>query len=198
MEPTAPDSPQLAEQAAGWRSAYVHIPFCRRRCPYCDFAVVAYDEIDGGHDESIERYVDALVTEIEMEPTWERLDAVNLGGGTPSTLGTGQLTRGLPFAEVKNWGAARWAQPLFSLMCDGDAVVVDHQMREILPPGPNGERRYYRLQPLLINGSDDMDDASVENIAAVKALALETVEKNRDTLRQLAAKLTAGDLAEVS
>jgi len=114
------------------------------------------------------------------------------------SLGTGQLTRGLPFAEVKNWGAARWAQPLFSLMCDGDAVVVDHQMMEILPSGPNGERRYYRFQPRLTTGSDDMDDASAENIAAVKALALETVEKNRDTLRQLAAKLTAGDLAEVS
>ena len=83
-------------------------------------------------------------------------------------------------------------------MCDGDAAVVDHQMREILPSGPNGERRYYRFQPRLTSGSDDMDDASRENIAAVKALALETVEKNRDTLRQLAAKLVAGDLAEAS
>ena len=78
------------------------------------------------------------------------------------SLGTGQLTRGLSFKEVKDWGAARWAQPLFSLMCDGDAVVVDHQISEVLPPGPDGERRYYRFQARLNIGSDDMDDASSE------------------------------------
>jgi oxygen-independent coproporphyrinogen-3 oxidase len=85
----SPDSAQLADAAASWRSAYVHIPFCRRRCPYCDFAVVAGDEWSG----PVERYVDALVAEIAMEPAWGPLDAVNLGGGTPTSLQPGQLTR---------------------------------------------------------------------------------------------------------
>ncbi|MFV1970601.1 MAG: radical SAM family heme chaperone HemW [Acidimicrobiia bacterium] len=85
-----PDSTALADLAAGWKCAYVHVPFCRRRCPYCDFAIV---------DESIDRsldhqaYVDALVTEIAMESPFGPLDAVNFGGGTPSRLEATELGR---------------------------------------------------------------------------------------------------------
>jgi len=85
-----PDSPALAETASSWRSAYVHIPFCARRCPYCDFAVVAADEPGGSE---IERYVDALVAEIGMEPGPFPVDAVNLGGGTPTRVASLHLGR---------------------------------------------------------------------------------------------------------
>ncbi len=84
----------LADAAGGWRSAYVHVPFCRRRCPYCDFAVVAGDEaLRLGVEDPVERYVDAVVAEIGMEPEWRSLDCINFGGGTPSTMGEGQLGR---------------------------------------------------------------------------------------------------------
>jgi oxygen-independent coproporphyrinogen-3 oxidase len=79
-----PDSPDVADAAALLKSAYVHIPFCRRRCPYCDFAVVTPDE--GGTPYTVTRYVQAVIAEIGMEPPWGPLDAVNLGGGTPSSL----------------------------------------------------------------------------------------------------------------
>ncbi|MET0566842.1 MAG: radical SAM family heme chaperone HemW [Acidimicrobiia bacterium] len=59
-------------------AAYVHIPFCSAICPYCDFAVVA------GADDRIERYVDAVITEIGLSDPWRELDAVYFGGGTPS------------------------------------------------------------------------------------------------------------------
>lgn len=80
----SPDSPALADGAAALRSAYVHIPFCGRRCPYCDFAVVTPAE--GGGDAAADRYVAALLDEIDMEETWGPLDAVNFGGGTPTRL----------------------------------------------------------------------------------------------------------------
>jgi len=88
---TSPDSAELAERARSWRSAYVHIPFCRRRCPYCDFAVVTPEE--GGEPDRWARYVDALLSEMSMGEAWEPLDAVSFGGGTPSRLPPDELER---------------------------------------------------------------------------------------------------------
>ncbi|MBK5267242.1 MAG: radical SAM family heme chaperone HemW [Acidimicrobiia bacterium] len=75
-----PDSPRLADLAGQWRSAYIHIPFCARVCPYCDFAVVA------GQDDLVQRYHRAVIGEIEMSDEWGSLDAVFIGGGTPSRI----------------------------------------------------------------------------------------------------------------
>ncbi|MPZ52024.1 MAG: radical SAM family heme chaperone HemW [Acidimicrobiia bacterium] len=61
-------------------SAYIHIPFCSRVCPYCDFAVVA------GADDLIDRYVSAVVSEIRRAGPWRTLGAVYIGGGTPSHI----------------------------------------------------------------------------------------------------------------
>lgn len=89
-----PDSVELADLAAQWRSAYLHVPFCRRRCPYCDFAVVAPGDANTEDLPRLtDRYLAALHTEIDMEPEWHPLDAVNFGGGTPSAVGAGALTR---------------------------------------------------------------------------------------------------------
>ena len=74
-------------RAAGERAGYIHIPFCHRRCPYCDFAVVDL-EVDAT---PIERYVDAVVAEIERSDDWDPLHAVNIGGGTPSILSADQI-----------------------------------------------------------------------------------------------------------
>jgi len=76
-----PDRPEVADGAAGRRAAYVHVPFCRRVCPYCDFAVVA------GRNDLAGRYTSALLAEIRSaEPSAAPLDAVAVGGGTPSQL----------------------------------------------------------------------------------------------------------------
>jgi oxygen-independent coproporphyrinogen-3 oxidase len=77
-----PDAAALADAAHDWKSAYIHIPFCARRCPYCDFAIVEESASDVDH----KRYVDAVVAEIGMEAGIGRLDAVNFGGGTPSRV----------------------------------------------------------------------------------------------------------------
>lgn len=81
-----PDSAAVADRAAGWASAYVHIPFCARVCPYCDFAVVE------GRDDLADRYLTALEAEIAAAPDWRPLEAVFVGGGTPSRFGSRRLT----------------------------------------------------------------------------------------------------------
>jgi putative oxygen-independent coproporphyrinogen III oxidase len=75
-----PDSVHLAENARRWPAAYVHIPFCARVCPYCDFAVMA------GRDDLMGRYVKAVATEIGREQPWHPLASVYVGGGTPSRV----------------------------------------------------------------------------------------------------------------
>lgn len=75
-----PDSPEVADGAGLTRGAYVHIPFCARVCPYCDFAVVE------GRNDLAGRYVAAVCTEISSELDWYPVDAVFVGGGTPSSI----------------------------------------------------------------------------------------------------------------
>lgn len=83
-----PDSVALAEAATEWTGAYVHVPFCARICPYCDFNVVA-DRADL-HDRFISATVSHIVAEDEEGAP---LDAVAVGGGTPSRLNPANLKR---------------------------------------------------------------------------------------------------------
>jgi len=83
----SPDSPDLADEAASWPAVYIHLPFCARVCPYCDFAVVA------GRDDLTDRYVAALLAEISSEPDWLPLRSVYFGGGTPSRVAPELLAR---------------------------------------------------------------------------------------------------------
>lgn len=66
---------------------YIHIPFCDRICPYCDFAVVLYREAQ------IDRYESALLREIRHAPHHGPLQTLYLGGGTPSALPRRTLER---------------------------------------------------------------------------------------------------------
>jgi oxygen-independent coproporphyrinogen-3 oxidase len=79
------------------RHAYVHVPFCRHRCGYCDFSLVA------GRDDLIDRYFAALAVELERVREPLDLDTLYLGGGTPSHLGPDGLERlfGLLHASLR-------------------------------------------------------------------------------------------------
>ncbi len=73
------------------RSAYLHIPFCHRRCFYCDFAVVplgdrAAAEPGAPGAASITAYLALLQREIAAAPPGPPLSTVYFGGGTPSLL----------------------------------------------------------------------------------------------------------------
>jgi oxygen-independent coproporphyrinogen-3 oxidase len=71
------------------RHLYVHLPFCASRCGYCDFVTVVGRR--GEHD----RYVDALLAELELERPLldDDLETVFLGGGTPTFTNGDALAR---------------------------------------------------------------------------------------------------------
>lgn len=70
-------------------SLYIHIPFCVRKCGYCDFLSAPSDE------KARDRYVQALLMEIERyqgtETADRKIKTLYIGGGTPSILSVDQL-----------------------------------------------------------------------------------------------------------
>lgn len=63
---------------------YVHVPFCARRCSYCDFSIAVRKQVPAS------RFVDAIKAELATRafgPSSRPLRSVYLGGGTPSKLG---------------------------------------------------------------------------------------------------------------
>jgi len=72
-------------------SLYVHLPWCVRKCPYCDFNSYA-----SGDSAPKEQYLEALVTDIAAEATHaegRELVSVFMGGGTPSLFTPGEIGR---------------------------------------------------------------------------------------------------------
>ncbi|MGB6295591.1 MAG: radical SAM family heme chaperone HemW [Rivularia sp. (in: cyanobacteria)] len=76
-------------------AAYIHIPFCRRRCFYCDFPIYVVGNTKRGETSAaISNYVEVLCQEIVTIPINNKpLETVFFGGGTPSLLSTQQLQK---------------------------------------------------------------------------------------------------------
>lgn len=67
---------------------YIHIPFCKSKCPYCDFFSIKMN------DEEMNRYVDKVIERFDKYCNDNIvLDTVYFGGGTPSTLGTERIAK---------------------------------------------------------------------------------------------------------
>lgn len=83
---TSPGPRRAASITDSGTGVYVHIPFCDRICPYCDFAVVRTRE------QAVERYCAALQTEIDRatRPAGG-IATLYFGGGTPSALPAGRI-----------------------------------------------------------------------------------------------------------
>ncbi|MCR1952283.1 radical SAM family heme chaperone HemW [Clostridium sp. DSM 100503] len=64
---------------------YIHIPFCKQKCFYCDFP--SYASLDHLKDD----YVDALCKEIDEKVIDYKIKSIFIGGGTPSYLETNQI-----------------------------------------------------------------------------------------------------------
>ncbi len=77
----------MTDSSARPRAAYVHVPFCRHRCGYCDFPLIA------GRDDLIADYLRALEIELSDVTGQPELKTLFFGGGTPTHLSPDQLLR---------------------------------------------------------------------------------------------------------
>lgn len=74
-------------------SAYIHIPFCRQICFYCDFNKFLIDR------QPVDEYLDALEEEIRLAEISVPLDSIYIGGGTPTALNEKQVIRMLDIVD---------------------------------------------------------------------------------------------------
>jgi uncharacterized protein len=86
------------------------------------------------------------------------------------SLGTGERTRRRTFDEIEDWGLLEWTRPLLDVVFDGISDAVDYQLRHAL-----GEGRYWRFQVELTRANDALDDATDENLRALRAQAEELI-----------------------
>jgi uncharacterized protein len=100
------------------------------------------------------------------------------------SLGTGQRTRKRSFDEIKDWGVAKWARPILDVVFDGVSDAVDYQLAHVL-----GGERYWRLQIELTLASDDLDDASEDNLARLRGHAEELIRDQSSVLDAAIARL---------
>ena len=128
------------QEAVGWapRSAYLHIPFCHRRCFYCDFPVVPLGDhaaatAGAPGSASIAAYLELLQAEIAASPAGPPLSTVYVGGGTPSLLSAEQLAA-LLRALRRRYGIAPGAEVTLEL----DPASFDRQrLQAYLAAGVN-------------------------------------------------------------
>ena len=104
-----------ASSAIPIESLYAHVPFCARKCSYCAF----YSEPSSG--ELIDRYVAALIRELELAAADLRPRTIYFGGGTPSLLDLRQWEEILDaMARLRLSGAGEW-----TVECNPATVSLD-------------------------------------------------------------------------
>jgi patatin-like phospholipase/acyl hydrolase len=101
-------------------------------------------------------------------------------------LGTGSHTRPLRHAQVRGWGQLEWARAIVDVVFDGIADTTDFAVGRLLGPD-----RYLRLQIRLDHASDDLDDASPRNMAALRQEGARLLEEQADVVDELVGRLAA-------
>lgn len=76
------------------KNCYIHIPFCKSICSYCDFCKVFYNE------RQVDKYLNSLEKEIKSTYNNELQETIYIGGGTPSSLNLEELDRLFKILEV--------------------------------------------------------------------------------------------------
>ncbi|MGI8979370.1 MAG: radical SAM family heme chaperone HemW [Pirellulaceae bacterium] len=106
------------------RSTYIHVPFCRHRCGYCNFTLLA------GRDDLMAAYLEALAKELSWLQEPQEVDTLFFGGGTPTHLPPAELRELLDLAK-------RWfpLAPGYELSVEANPIDLDDAHCDVLRQG---------------------------------------------------------------
>ena len=136
-------------------SLYVHLPWCVRKCPYCDF-----NSHTAGDSAPTDRYVDALLSDLERERSRagdRPVESIFLGGGTPSLFAPRQIERLLSAVAAR-----------FTLVADAE-VTMEANPGTVESGSPAG----YRAAGVnrLSIGAQSFDDDALRRLGRIHSSA---------------------------
>lgn len=106
------------------RGLYIHIPFCKRKCNYCDFASFA------GQEQRVDAYLGALEHEVVLYKE-TGCNTLYVGGGTPSILNDGQLYRLAKLIRKNFWPVSNFEESTFEANPESITPAKLRTLREL-------------------------------------------------------------------
>ena len=97
------------------KSCYIHIPFCKKICSYCDFCKLLYNK------KFIDKYLSDLEVEINNKYRGDTLSTIYIGGGTPSCLDLDELER--LFKIISTFKISNDLE--YTMECNIDSITKD-------------------------------------------------------------------------
>ena len=129
----------------------------------------------------------ALVEGTKLNP------GINLSSVFVLSIGTGKDKKkqhSYTFEKAKNWGIAGWIVPLIDILMSANSETVDYQLRKIFE-NTGHPKNYIRIEPDLVVADPSMDNATPENMAALKQDAGMFIAENEDLINQVVDALLA-------
>jgi patatin-like phospholipase/acyl hydrolase len=101
------------------------------------------------------------------------------------SIGTGSVKKSYDYNKAIGWGALGWIEPVLDIMMSGASDTIDFQLRQIFD-AIDKENNYIRIDPEMGEADTEMDNASPENLQALKEAGIATAEKYEDELERVA------------
>ena len=141
--------------------------------------------VDGGtfaSDPAMCAYAEAK----NMHPEMETIILVSLG--------TGSYTKPISYKKARGWGLLSWTVPLLGILFDGMPDTVEYQLKKILNIQAVHQQYFFRLQPIIDEANDSLDNSSAENLIAIKKIAINMIEDKTTLIDEMCRILTDPNL----
>ena len=132
-------------------SLYIHLPWCTRKCPYCDF-----NSHEGFTDSLQQPYVEALLADLDSQQAWWRdraIESIFIGGGTPSLF------------------EGRWLGALLEGVSNRTTLARDVEVTLESNPGSAESSRFAEYRGAGVNrlsiGVQSFDDRALETLGRI-------------------------------
>ncbi|CAG7580741.1 MAG: putative patatin-like phospholipase [uncultured marine phage] len=127
--------------------------------------------IDGGmaiNNPSMSAYVEAM----KLFPKAKKINLLSIG--------TARTVDSFTHKKTKKWGILNWIVPLFDIILIASARGVEYQADLLYKSHIKGE--YLRIDPVLGDADDEMDNASPENLKLLKEAGIKSLSLNKDNI----------------